>query len=351
MDAALRDLTSRTAVTSSVSRQRGHDGGSASWLIFGWASPQSAAFRALRKRSRDVRRAPPADGQVRLSRETDAADPVRKLPPMLAIKKRARIRRIAGALAVAIAAGAVISELLVRSLREFWTDYPMTTALLAFGVTLALTGLVVDELVERRESRQRDFVVGVALRRLSGSAFLACAGLINSLGFDGQAERMLDAEASAQGAAELPRQARSPLLPCGFEVAVNARLDDEEDRSQLFEVIMLLTDALDDAIARWAPVMLAAPGTIEGLRLFGMMREMLCWIGTSVDDFDGSSRARLMFWCNLRVFLLLFSSFDAIRRDTLGEPVVFGTTAEAHDQVWGMPFVIQGPMIRAAKSA
>jgi hypothetical protein len=73
---------------------------------------------------------------------------------VLALERRKRQRRgIAAAVGVATVA-LVLSELLIEPVQGFWVEHPITAALVGFAVTLALTALVVDELLERRAAER-----------------------------------------------------------------------------------------------------------------------------------------------------------------------------------------------------
>jgi len=224
----------------------------------------------------------------------------------------------------------------------------MLTALVAFAATLAFTLLVVDGLMERRETEKWENVGGVAIRRLSGDAFLACAGTIHTFGFSGQDIRMADAFERVASSGERPGSGSCPpLLPEGFEATVLELLEDPDEREDCARVMEDLLDVLDQSMARWAPVMLRATELAEMLNLYSLKRETLSWVVGSLRTVDESPQHRLDFWSNLRVYLALFASFDELRRGALKEPSVFGATLDEHDRAWGLPFDAQ----RAARAA
>lgn len=74
--------------------------------------------------------------------------------------------------------------------------------------------------------------------------------------------------------------------------------------------------------------MLETTELAETLNIFSLMREALGWVSGAVETFSDSPQARLQFWNNLRVFLILFATFDSLRRSEPHETLVFGTTAQ-----------------------
>ena len=93
---------------------------------------------------------------------------------MLALERRKRRRRGIAAAVGATTVALVLSELLIEPVRGFWVEHPITAALVGFTVTLALTVLVIDELLERRAAERWSFVADAAIRKLSGEAFRVC---------------------------------------------------------------------------------------------------------------------------------------------------------------------------------
>jgi hypothetical protein len=259
------------------------------------------------------------------------------LPGLEAQKKRRQ--RLAGAVFV-LALVLVASELLFASIRKFWIDHPMSAALVAFAVTLALTVLVVDEVVERRRVGKWEVIGDVAIRQLSADAFIACAGLIHLFGFEKQDERMTDAVDLFSNTGKRPGFDGPPLLPEDFEVGVNRLLDDPGQREECADTLEEVLEFLDQEIARWASVMLQASELAEMMNIYGLMRESLSWLIGSLRRIEESKQKRLDFWSNLRVFLALFASFDSLRRYAIDEKLLFGKSMEEHERVWGMPFEV-----------
>lgn len=227
----------------------------------------------------------------------------------------------------------------------------MLTAFAASAITLALTALIVDDVLERHKAEKWGSIGNVAIRKLSGDAFIICAGLVHLFGFDNQDDRMADAVDKFSSTSERPGYGNPPLLPEGFEKQVAEVLEDPKLREEMGEATHKLVQFLDEEISRWAAVMLQFSELAETLNAFGLMRECLSWTSLSLSQAGESEDVPLAFWVNLRLFFLLFSSFDSYRRLAFGEKLLFGKTLEEHDQVWGMPFEAQRKAKPAAREA
>lgn len=263
---------------------------------------------------------------------------------------RVRRKRLAG-IVLALVALLATTDLTTRILSQFWVGNAMFTALVAFGATLALTVLVVGEVTERRAVSRWSFVADLALRRLSGRAFAAMTGLVVLVGFKDYPEQMADAYERVESTGERPGREAPALLPIGFESVLDALLDRPEAREMLADDLASLTSDMEEAITSWSPVMLGSGELADFLNAFGMMRHALGWTIGSLYRVDQSPQERLDFWSNLRVFFALGATVDAIRREALGEPNIFGMTMDEHDAAWGLPFRAQKSALGAARAA
>lgn len=88
--------------------------------------------------------------------------------------------------------------------------------------------------------------------------------------------------------------------------------------------------------------MAVSPRGRAALGVYSWARTAFIWTGSSAEEYGKSEHARVNFWSNLRVMLWLFSSFDVLRREAVGEASsIFGEEATGHDRAWGMPFDAQ----------
>ena len=234
----------------------------------------------------------------------------------------------------------IASEASVRALRAFWIDHPILAGFLVSASTLALVVLIVDDLVQRRTVRQMEPAIEIAFRRLSGALFVMTAQFLHLTGFDNAGEHI---QAAQEAWTTDRKPLGEPLLPVRFEPELDLALrEDAELRESFPEVTFALSRDLDEALAQWAPVMAVRPRGREALGVYSWARAALTWTGNSAEEYDTSEHARVNFWSNLRVMLWLFSSFDVLRREALGEPSsIFGEEGIGYDRAWGMPFDAQ----------
>jgi len=262
---------------------------------------------------------------------------------MPGLKMRTVKRRQLMWLSVGVLLLLVASELLIPGLRRYWIAHPMLASLVAFGATIMLTLLLIDEIRQRQEAKRWESVSHVAQRRLAGAAFKVCGGLLQVTGYEDAGKHLVRAVAHMEESGERPGVEAPPLLPPGYEDNLAELLESPEYRSSLSAIIEPMPYALDEAMAEWAPVMLSAPDLAERLDVFSLMRNTVSWIVGSIERYPNSEKDRVRFWSHLRIFLLLYATFDALRRDLLAESDlhVFGETAVEHDRAWGLPFKAQ----------
>jgi hypothetical protein len=263
--------------------------------------------------------------------------------------ERDQKRRRAGAAALlAVVIALITGELISHAFRAFWAARPLTAAFVGFATTLALTVLLIEGLLQRRADSDWAFVAQTAFSKLSGEALLVCAGLCYGVGFDGQAERIVAAFEAVKRGGSRPGAGAPPLLPEGFEKALSEVLHDDELGPEFGEALGVLAERLDDAMARWAPVMLRSQESAKALNIYAAMQDMLALAANCLEEARNSQDAAFQFWNNLRVYFLLFAGFDNLRRQARREPLLFGRTAEAMDRAWGLPFTVQVPYLRRA---
>lgn len=237
----------------------------------------------------------------------------------------------------------VLSELLLADLSHFWINHPMIAAIIAFTLSVALTAFVVEEVRGQQEAMRWSTVSGIAQRRLSGAAFRACAGILQGTGWKEAGEQLNEAVDRFTETKKRPGWEAPALLPEGYEENLAEALKDGDYRENLAEAIEPLTRELDAAMAQWAPIMLSTPGLAERLETFSLLRECVGGLTGYLRRYDDSSYEETMFWSTLRAFLLLYATFDALRREATSESQanLFGETADDHDRAWGLPFKAQ----------
>jgi hypothetical protein len=244
---------------------------------------------------------------------------------------------LVAALVGAFLTALVATEVLVDSVREFWTQHPLTAGLVASAVALAVTVLVVDEVMRRRDAKRWSAVAETAMRELSTDAFAAWTDVMDAFGFGAVQGRFLDAR--WHGLSEESAQPRvEPILPPEFEPAVGQRLNDLSECARVAGRIDDVTEALSHSVAKWAPVMLQHADLAKALNVFSTMRDALISAGEGLRHASsGSVEWRWGFWVSLDYFHLGFGRFDTLRREALGEPTLFDTDVSTMRRTWGLP--------------
>lgn len=236
-----------------------------------------------------------------------------------------------------VAVALVVTESASASVRTFWINHPVLAALVASAVTLAVTGLIVDELVRRQRAGRSRTVAETAYRELSTDAFRAWTGVMTGLGFPEAEDRFLEAQERSASTGRLPGGQDPPVLSEEFEDVVTEAIEHEEIRRVMGGLIYRETDALGQSVARWAPVMLQDADPAEALDLFSTMREALIHANRGLRAAGADPNWQWGFWVSLDWFFLLFARFDSLRREALGDPTMFGTEKVAMRAAWGLP--------------
>src|SRR5271168_3655952 len=149
---------------------------------------------------------------------------------------------IAAVTGVALTVAAGASDFVVGS---FWERHALLTSLVANVLVVALTVIVVNEFVERRDRRRWNLLAQSVLSALTQSARATWTGLLEVLGLheaqSGSAQPLEEAAAVARDTARV-------------SAAIDALLADEKRRAALQRVTGELAQYSSDVIARWASV-------------------------------------------------------------------------------------------------
>jgi hypothetical protein len=153
---------------------------------------------------------------------------------------------IATWLGCALIAAAALSDFLVGS---FWTRHSLITSLLANLLVVAVTVIVVNGVVERRDRKRWSLLAQSVLFALLQSARATWTGLLELLEIgevhSGSEESL---RASAELAHDTDRMAQ----------AARELLADEQRRARLQRLVRGLNEHASRVIADWAPVMVGA---------------------------------------------------------------------------------------------
>jgi hypothetical protein len=158
-------------------------------------------------------------------------------------------RRIA-LFVLALAAALSVAELTSDGFRKFTQHYPLITTFLTEALLLVGVYLVIDEIIQRRETRRWSDVTSLGVRALSTRANAPVKAVRDAVGEFG-----VETE-------------RSPTLSDGDyeELAHWLRADDERARS-FARAMRQGASGLEEAIIRWGPTLVEDPDSAALINL------------------------------------------------------------------------------------
>jgi hypothetical protein len=175
---------------------------------------------------------------------------------------------LAAAAGLALIVAAAVSDLLGGS---FWERHGMIAALVANVLVVAVTVVVVNEVIDRRNQRRWNLLAQNVLFALLQSARATWTGLLEVLQFS-------DVESgdpeSLQAVADVARDNRR------VSQAISLLLGDEQRRERLQRVCVGLGEHASDVIAKWASVMVGARPYAEVLDRHVELAGRLEWLGS-----------------------------------------------------------------------
>jgi hypothetical protein len=179
-------------------------------------------------------------------------------------------RRLAltAAVGLALILAAAVSDFLVGS---FWARHTLLTSLLANLLVVAVTVIVVNEVVERRNRRRWSLLAQSVLFALIQSARATWTAMLEVLEL-GEVES--GAVSSLLSAAEVARDSAR------VSQATSELLEDEERRARLQRMCVALSEHASDVIAKWAPVMVSAQPYAEVLDRHVELAGRLEWLSS-----------------------------------------------------------------------
>jgi hypothetical protein len=151
----------------------------------------------------------------------------------------ALVRRVAAATVTVTLVWLIVSDLWIAGFRAWWDRHSLTGSIVTSLLVLAVTGLIVDEVVARRQRRERAVSVAVQGLIVFGQARRACGAILSS-----DVE-----EPHSSGASEELRTLASMLLtasPCLFDDPAARRFLEQVER---FSVSMFRAVSLSSAAA------------------------------------------------------------------------------------------------------
>jgi len=154
--------------------------------------------------------------------------------------------RVAAATGVLVLAGLVVSDFET----SFWDRHGMTSSILASLVVVLITVVVINELLERRESARWRVFAQNALLELAATARFTWVGLGELLEVEG--------DNAGRRTVEVRNFICSPAGTDRVAMLVDEHMPDSEWRHRLTQLVERLLSDGRDSLAAWGPVMLGA---------------------------------------------------------------------------------------------
>lgn len=196
--------------------------------------------------------------------------------PLRSGSARSRLRqtRVFAGLAVLVLAAAIASDPLANG---FWGRNPLLTNLVASLVAVVLTVAVINEVLERRQSRRWSVLAQYVLFELVLTARLTWTTLMELLGlmYIGE-ETEVALSTGAQTLSDTPR----------VVAATCQLLADSDRRQRLHGLIERLMSSSDEVLGRWAGVMLNSADYAEVIDRHVELYARLAWVGSLLDHFE-----------------------------------------------------------------
>jgi hypothetical protein len=197
------------------------------------------------------------------------------------IQQRERRLVLAAGVGLGLVLAAGVSDFVVGS---FWERHALLTSLVANVLVVAITLVVINEFVERRDRHRWNLLAQSVLLALTQSARATWTGLVEVLRLgevhSGAVQPLLEGASVARDS-ERVSQAISELLADG------------ERRSVLQRVTVTLADHTSQVIARWASVMVSASPYATVLNRHVELAARLEWLSsvlTHNEPPEGQSR-------------------------------------------------------------
>lgn len=175
---------------------------------------------------------------------------------------------LAATVGLALILAAAGSDFLIGS---FWAHHTLLTSLVANLLVVAITVVVINEMLERRDRRRWNLLAQDVLFALTQSARATWSGLVEVLHLgeirSGAVEPLLEGAAIARDSARV-------------SAAIDKLLADEQRRAQLQQVTVGLADYASEVIARWASVMVSASPYAEVLDRHVELAGRLGWLSS-----------------------------------------------------------------------
>ena len=182
-----------------------------------------------------------------------------------------RQTRIVAILALAALAGGVLSDFTNES---FWEHHALLTSLAASVVVVMFSVAVINELLERRQRERWSVLAQYVMFELVRNARMVWSGVLEVAGLLPDGNHQESIEAGSAIVRDTPR-----LTAALLEV-----VDDEDRLARLQTEIAFLSEHADEALSRWAAVMLNAEVYAEVIDRHVELAGDIAWISDLLDN-------------------------------------------------------------------
>jgi hypothetical protein len=180
--------------------------------------------------------------------------------------------RIVGAVSLLVLLGAIVWDL---SDDTFWARHTLFTSLIASLIIVAVTVALLNEVLARRQRERWSVLAQYALFEFVRTARLVWTGLLELAGLVPDGELGNEAlEAGSKAVHDTPRLA----------AAMDAMLAGAECRQELHRLIAKLLGHGQEALGRWADVMVNAGAYAEVIDRHVELYSRLYWWGSVLDE-------------------------------------------------------------------
>jgi hypothetical protein len=183
-----------------------------------------------------------------------------------------RATRIIGGLSVLVLSGAIVWDLANDG---YWSRHALLTSLIASLIVVAVTAAVLNEVLERRQRERWSVLAQYALFDFVRAARLVWSGLLELAGLVPDGE--LGDEALAAGSEAVHDTPR-------LTAAMDEMLASADGREQLHRLILRLLDLGQEALGRWADVMVNSGTYAEIVDRHVELYSRLYWWGSVLDE-------------------------------------------------------------------
>jgi hypothetical protein len=226
-------------------------------------------------------------------------------------------------LAIAATVGAAVIALAAASdflLSSFWSSHAMLTSLIASLLVLAVTVVVLNEVLDRRDRRRWSVLAQYVLFQLVQAARATWMGLV---------ELVAEHEVETGSSEGLLAGARLALDTPAFSAATTAMIENTRRRAALQELLLALAAHSRGVIASWAPVMVGAGPYTEVFDRHVELQQRLDWI-TGILSHNEPTEAPTLLHRKLVGSSVAAEHASTTRSDWLHDQIVSTTQLAVH---------------------